>query len=211
MSAVIHPVGPKRRETYWRRRIVALVLLVLLVVAVVFGVKAVVSAIAGDDPTTPAADVGGTAEASPPAQDPATDDPDAQAGPPACAPEQVSLVAISEATSYAVGGTARMGMRITNTGTADCSLDAGSAALELTVVSGEDRIWSSDDCQESAQSVPTTVAPGEEGALESSVEWPLVRSAKGCPSDLPALKAGTYQLMARAGDLTSTPLVFTVT
>ncbi len=203
----MHPVGPRRRETYWRRRIVALVLLVLLVVAVVFGVKAVVGAIAGDDPTPAPAQTEGApqSDASPTGEETGT-----ASGPPACTAEQISLVAISDATSYSVGGTARVGMRITNTGTADCTMDAGSAALELTVVSGEDRIWSSDDCQESAQSVPTTVAPGDDGALESNVEWALVRSAEGCATGLPEVKPGTYQLVARAGDLTSSPLVLTV-
>ncbi|HUG84347.1 MAG TPA: hypothetical protein VMM13_07265, partial [Euzebya sp.] len=144
------------------------------------------------------------------AEDAAAEDASAPSGPGECAPEQISLVAISDATSYAEGGKARFGMRITNTGKADCTMDAGSAALELTVVSGKDRIWSSDDCQESAQSVPTTVSPGEAGALESSVDWNLARSAKGCAKDLPPLKAGTYQLLARAGDLTSKPLVFAI-
>jgi hypothetical protein len=205
MSTVIHPVGPKRPEIYWRRRLLALVITVLLLVAMMFGVKAAVGALVGGDEKaeTPAEEQQEAPDAS------AADD-SAPAGPAECAPEQISLVAISDATSYAAGATAAFGMRITNTGKADCTMDAGSAALELTVVSGKDRIWSSDDCQESAQNVPTTVSPGEEGALESSVEWALVRSAKGCAKDLPAVKPGTYQLVARAGELTSPPLVFAV-
>ena len=130
---------------------------------------------------------------------------------PACAAETTAVVATADATSYALGATAKIGMTITNSGAAACTLDAGSAALELLVVSGEDRIWSSDDCQENAESRPTTVEPGEAGTLASSVEWTLVRSAEGCAEDLPALKAGTYQLTARAGEITSAPLVLQLT
>ena len=130
---------------------------------------------------------------------------------PACAAETTAVVATADATSYALGATAKIGMTITNSGAAACTLDAGSAALELLVVSGEDRIWSSDDCQENAESRPTTVEPGEAGMLASSVEWTLVRSAEGCAKDLPALRAGTYQLTARAGEITSAPLVLQLT
>lgn len=216
MSTVIHPVGSKRPETYWRRRVVALVLLGLVLIAVVFGVKAVLGAVAGAQ----AADEDLSTSAVSPDPVIATDDPatDVSApadlsasGPADCAADQLSLVAITDATGYVLGGTARVGMRITNTGDAPCTMDAGSEALELLVVSGEDRIWSSDDCQESAQSQPTTVDPGDAGALESNVEWTLVRSAAGCADDLPDLQAGTYQLTARAGDLTSSPLAFEVT
>ncbi len=203
MSTVIHPVGPKRPEIYWRRRVLALVVTVLLVIGMVFGVRAVIGALigGGDEPD---------AATQEQAVDTSGSEGSESSGPAECAAEQISLAALSDATSYAVGGKAKFGTRITNTGKADCTMDAGSAALELTVVSGKDRIWSSDDCQESAQNVPTTITPGEAGALESSVEWTLVRSAKGCAKDLPALKAGTYQLVARAGEFTSPPLVFAI-
>ena len=130
---------------------------------------------------------------------------------PACAAPALVVAPTADATSYAVGATATVGMTITNTGPAPCSMDAGSAALELLVVSGNDRIWSSDDCQTDAQNRPTTVEPGDAGVLASNVEWTLVRSAPGCAQGLPALKAGTYQLTARAGEITSQPLAFEIT
>ena len=112
----------------------------------------------------------------------------------------------ADATAYPVEGVAKIGMTITNTGSEPCSLDAGSAALEMFVVSGTDRIWSSDDCQTAAESRVTTLAPGDAGMLASSVEWPLRRSAQGCPEGLAPLRPGTYQVAARAGEISSEPV-----
>jgi hypothetical protein len=221
MSTLMRPVGTREPQVYWRRRVVALVALVLVVALLVWGVTSVVGALrGGDDPATD----GGATTAQEPAPEPATDpqpsaDPSAattESAPaedevPACAAPALVVAPTADATSYALGATATIGMTITNTGPAPCSMDAGSAALELLVVSGADRIWSSDDCQTDAQSRPTTVEPGEAGVLASSVEWTLVRSAEGCANGLPELRAGTYQLTARAGEITSEPLAFQVT
>jgi hypothetical protein len=220
MSTLTRPVGTREPQVYWRRRVVALVALVVVVALLVWGVTSAIGALrGGDEPTAE----GGTA-----VQDPVTEpvtEPQPSADPsagtaesapaegevPACAAPALVVAPTADATSYALGATAKVGMTITNTGPAPCTMDAGSAALELLVVSGSDRIWSSDDCQTDAQSRPTTVEPGEAGVLASSVEWTLVRSAEGCANGLPALKAGTYQLTARAGEITSEPLAFQVT
>jgi len=233
---VIRPVGPERPQVYWRRRVVALALVVLLTLAVVLGVQALVAGAL--DRTPDAAAEGSSAPSAPeqaaqdpPAQDPAGQDPAAQeqaaqeqaeaegvegavegqgAEGPACTPDQVRVVATADATSYPAGATAKLGMTITNVGTAACSLDAGSAALEVLVVSGSDRIWSSDDYQDAPQSRVTALSPGEAGMLASSVEWPLQRSAEGCPQDLETALPGTYQVTARAGDISSEPLAVVV-
>lgn len=224
MSTITRPVGPKPPQVYWRRRVLALALVVLLVLAVVLGLRALFG---GDDTTdggTPAADTAAadTSAGDAPSADASADeradsagaakDEDAPADGEAseCTPEQVAVTATADATSYAPGTTATVGMTITNTGTSLCSLDAGSAALEVVVVSGSDRIWSSDDCQSAAQSRVTPLPPGEAGMLASSVEWPLERSAPGCPEDLAPLRPGTYQVTARAGEITSEPQAVTI-
>lgn len=218
----MHPVGDRPPNVYWRRRVVTAVLAVVVVALLGWGIGAAVGALrGGEDPTTappptetsePPADPAETTPASSTVAESTDAESTAQGEGevPACG-EGTAVVATADAASYALGGTAKLGMTITNTGTDPCTLDAGSAALELLVVSGEDRIWSSDDCQEGAESRPSTVEPGEDGMLASSVEWTLVRSADGCVEGLPALKAGTYQLTARAGEITSEPLVLQIT
>ncbi len=234
MSTVRQPAGSPPPSVYRRRRVVALVLALLLFLLLAWAATAIVGALRGEDDATTTATAGQAsqepsgepapsstpASSEPESSEPESSEPESSA--PAAAPsesaggstdcpaEVVSVVATADQPSYTLGGAATVGMTITNTGSAACQLDAGSAALELMVVSGEDRIWSSDDCQEAEENRPTTVEPGEAGALASSVQWPLERSAEGCSEDLPALRPGTYQLSARAGEIISAPLVLTI-
>jgi archaellum component FlaG (FlaF/FlaG flagellin family) len=155
----------------------------------------------GTMPTAAASPTGGAASPSPTQQAKA-------AGAAACTAKSLQVTATADASSYSKGATPKLGLLIRNVGKEDCSLDAGSAAVELLIVSGKDRIWSSDDCQKGGTSNVQVLKPGAE--LASSVQWPMQRSAAGCPPDLPAPNAGTYQVTGRVGKFTSQPLVFKI-
>jgi hypothetical protein len=216
MSHVMRPVGPEDPSVYWRRRLAVLVAVVALVV-VVYLVLRLTTGGGQSNPTGDAGTAGSTSTSTHAADGPqagaeAETTPTAGAtsgGVAACDAASLQVTATADATTYASGSQPKVGMRIKNIGPAACTLDAGSAALELKIVSGNDRIWSSDDCQQEASSNVQTVEPG--GELASSVVWPLQRSAEGCPSGLSAPKPGTYQLTGRVGEITSEPLAFTIT
>ncbi len=209
MSHVMRPVGPENPSVYWRRRVAVLVAVLVLTLVAFLVVRLVTGESADGDG---AVDAGSTA-ATPTAGSESGAETTAAAtmspGGAACDAASLQVTATTDAPTYASGSQPTVGMRIKNVGAADCTLDAGSAALELKIVSGEDRIWSSDDCQQDASSDVQTVPPG--GELASSVSWPLQRSAEGCPADLPAPRPGTYQLIGRVGEITSAPVVFTIT
>ncbi|HEX5510654.1 MAG TPA: hypothetical protein VFX41_02990 [Actinomycetales bacterium] len=237
MSHVLRPVGPERPAVYWRRRLVVLLAAAAVVLLLVSGVKALTggsddaSAAAqdtaaskdagstgdkgagkdagkdaqqgkpGTTATAGSSSTGGSASPSPTGQPKA-------AGAAACTAKSLQVTATADASSYSKGATPTLGLLIRNVGKEDCSLDAGSGAVELLIVSGKDRIWSSDDCQKDGTSNVQVLKPGAE--LASSVKWPMQRSAAGCPADLPAPGAGTYQLTGRVGKFTSQPLVFKI-
>jgi hypothetical protein len=209
MSTVMHPVGSKPPNIYWRRRVAALVVLLLVVLLLTWAVRAVAGLFA-PDPAPAAAPADKPPATAAPVADPSASAslPPSAAPTPACDATSLKVEAVSDSRTYKLGSSAQIGMTITNTGTGPCSMDAGSAALELVISSGSDRVWSSDDCQTTGESRPTVIEPN--GVLESKVAWNLERSSQGCGTDLSALKAGTYQLVARAGDLKSTPLSLTI-
>lgn len=232
MNPVLRPVGPEESSVYWRRRIAALVVLVALALAVFLVVRLLTGGgdaaaagasgpAAGTEAGAPADGEGeaeaasdgepsGAPETAAASEDEAAADSaaDSSGEPPACEAGGLQVTATADGTTYEAGAEPTLGVLIRNAGDEPCSLDAGSAAVELMVVSGSDRIWSSDDCQENPTTNPQTMKPGDE--LASSVVWPVQRSAEGCPADLPAPKPGTYQLTGRVGDLTSEPLAFTI-
>ena len=198
------PVGPEPAQTYWLRRAVlaAAVLLVLVLLLQLLP--------GGDDDDRLAqspADVPASATPGPtpsastdPSADPsATPDPSASASAAPCGDDVLSVEAVATDESYAVGEQPRLELRITNTGTTPCSRDLGQAEVELQVVSGDDRIWSSDDCAPGGEADVTVLQPGE--AETSTVTWPGTRSLPGCQGDDEPADAGTYRVNGRVGEL----------
>jgi hypothetical protein len=201
MALHLRPVGPEPAQTYWLRRAVlaaAVLLVVVLLVQLLGG--------GGDDDRLAQSPADATASPLEPLPTPGTSssaDPSASPDPSAsavpCEDTALRVEPSSAQESYAVGEQPRLELSITNTGTAPCSRDLGQAAVELLVVSGDDRIWSSDDCAPGGEVDVTVLQPGE--AETSTVSWPGTRSQPGCQGDDEPADAGTYRVDGRVGDL----------
>lgn len=175
--------------------------MLVLLAAVVFGVVVGVKALAGW--------VGGlfdSQETEGTAPDPEPEETGAYV-PVDCTPADVQLTLTADAARYAPGSSAAFQVSIVHTGENPCTIDAGLVSRELLITSGSDRIWSSADC-DTAGSRMLLLAPGNQDV--ETVAWTTQRSAPGCPADLPAPGAGTYQAVVNAPGLTSTPVVFSV-
>jgi hypothetical protein len=195
------PVGPEPAEVYWRRRAVA-----LLVVLALLGVLGwlVGRAGGGDDtlaaagrptPTPSAAPASATPSATPEPVEP-------------CPDEALEVVATAAGADVGVGARTLMTLTVRNTGTVACTRALGQGAVELVVTSGEDRVWSSDDCAPGGDEGVVQVAPGDVQTARAT--WPGTRSAPGCPPDQPVAQPGTYRVSARVGELRVPGAVFRV-
>ena len=198
------PVGPEPAQTYWLRRAVlaaAVLLVVVLLLTQLFGGGG------GDDDRLASERPEAAASTTPtPLKAPGTSaSPDPSATPTAgasaapCDDAALRVEAGSADESYAVGEQPRLELTVTNTGTAPCSRDLGQAAVEVQVVSGNDRIWSSDDCAPGGEADVTVLEPGQ--AETSTVTWPGTRSLPGCQGDDEPADAGTYRVNGRVGEL----------
>ena len=211
----LHPVGPLSASTYWRRRLLLLGgLLVLLVVAkscAAGGTKASLkkpSAAATSRPTS-------TNATSKPSTGPttrptirasATTQPAGEA--PVCADSAVTLTATTDAATYGLGAGPKITMTARNSSAVSCRRDLGSGAVELLVYSGQDRFWSSDDCNLGRAAGVVTLGPGQSQSVVKT--WPGVRSAPGCSGSKRAATVGTYKVVARLGTLRRDGAVFTI-
>ncbi len=219
LDALLRPRGPLPPGVYWRRRLV-----LLLVLAV--GTWLVARSIGGEpaaqrrpspspspSPTRPSPTPSLTPSPTPsptprPSASPApSPSPSRSPGGP-CRPTELKLEATANARSYASGVRPVLTLAVTNTGPVACTRDVGQAARELRVRSGNDRIWSSDDCSPGGRAAVTMLQPGQR--LTFSVTWSRRRSAPGCPADQPLAAAGTYQVIGRLGDLTAAGSAFTL-
>ncbi len=196
------PVGPEPAQTYWLRRAVlaAAVLLVVVLLAQLLGGGGDDDRLATDRPEAAASSTPsplptpGTSASPDPSATPTAG---ASAAP--CDDTALRVEAGSADESYAVGEQPRLQLTVTNGGTTACSRDLGQAAVELQVVSGDDRIWSSDDCAPGGEAELTVLQPGQ--AEQSTVTWPGTRSLPGCQGDDEPADAGTYRVIGRVGEL----------
>lgn len=186
MGSLLHPVGSQSAGVYWARR-GALVLAVVAVIAALAFVfrpqpDAPVAAVPDGASVTPPATPSAPTSASPTPSPTPT-------GPLACDATNTDL-ALAGYQKVKQDGKQPFALSITNTGTGTCVLDLKPSVLTLTVTSGTDRIWSTDDC---TKWVPTYKGKLKAGkAYEFRITWPVARSSAGCKVSKAMLGTGTY-------------------
>lgn len=187
-------------EQFRRRRVAAAIILVLLITGVYFLLKLLFFSspapspspspgAAGQIPQTP----NGSASPGPTASN--ATGPTNPNDPGKCSPEALSVEVLADAAEYAVGQQATFTVKITNIGTKTCLVDGGTKAVTLTVLSGQDRIWSSQDCAKDLASRSLLLEPGMSDDRFQQV-WKMERSKPQCPAGEPALGVGNYSVTA---------------
>ena len=197
MSTIRNPVGPQSSKTYWRRRLVV----ILGILAVIVVIALIAFRPGPDKPASSAADTKPSSSATP-------EPTDAAAGAGAeCADGVVKVEPITDAGDYTAEQQPLLSLSITNTGTAACTFNAGSDVQEYVISSGDEKIWSSKDCQTAPVANPQVLEPGV-ALTTTPFPWDRTRSATDtCDStDRPAVTAGgaSYHLEVTINGVTST-------
>ncbi|MGI4893539.1 MAG: hypothetical protein ACRYF3_00300 [Janthinobacterium lividum] len=214
MSSMLHPVGPERRGTYWRRRLVALVVLAVLVVVATLGIRALMSSADADTPATasPTLDpsqVSPTLAAAPTvtpsvATDPATDSASSSASNVPCEASELSVSLRSDASTYGPGRAPKFSVTVENTSDVTCSAEIGSSVRTFTATdSSGAKVWSSSDCQQETASQVFALEPGKSKSM--STTWSRQRSAAGCPDGQTVVDDGSYTIDATWNGATTAP------
>lgn len=193
------PVGPEPAPTYWQRRAFLAVAVLLLMLLLLLFLRAVLTSSGGGQERVATGGASPTSNASSSAGPSGSPQPSASPGSTPCDPPALTATATTERNDYPVGGRPVLVLTVTNTGTTPCTRDLGQGAVELMVVSGADRIWSSDDCAPGGPVKPVVLAPQEESVTR--LTWAGRRSQPGCAGDKAATQAGTYRVNARLGEL----------
>ncbi len=216
MSTIRHPVGPQPKKVYWRRRLVVLLVLVAIIAIVVLIVVRPGSGAADPNAaTTPAPSDSATDAAAPPADPAATSTPGtvdtSSTTPPGtvadCAGGNISVVPVTDATTYAAGVMPQLSFSITNTGSEPCKINAGTSQQIYTITSGTETYWVSTDCQTNPSDTEAVLEPGV-AVTSTPFTWNRTRSSTStCAStDLPQVPAGgaSYHLNVRVAGIDST-------
>ncbi len=216
---------------YRRRRLVVLLLVVIVAAAAVWLLMAQPwRTVAAENPRPlVAASATATALPSPAAStlDPATPDPAASSTPtpsdttPAPAPAPTPLVtpaaaactagdvtvdAVTDQSTYPSGQNPQLSIRLTNHGTADCTMNVGTTTQVLTVTSGSDTWWRSTDCQTEPSDMIVLISAGQTVSSAAPVEWDRTRSSVStCGGDRQRAPGGgaSYHLSVSIGGIDS--------
>jgi hypothetical protein len=217
-----HPHDPRPRPpkvsaaTYWRRRIMVMVIGVGLVTTLSWAVNGMLAARSTAGQDVPAS--GASAANSAPAQvskdrtHPASPSPSPRPDPapsphrsatrslasgrsPRCAPAGVTLRLSSPQYWYQSGKTPRFTVRAVSS--QPCRFNMGTKFVAVVVTDGARRIWSSADCPTGARSHQTVLTSRAPAVLRLS--WDRRTSSPGCSGARRVVRPGEYTVTAVAG------------
>ena len=218
-------VGHLPPSVYWRRRAVVAAAVLAVVLLITYscsgdeepGKKPAANPTTTGDPGTTAPTPSVPSVITPNASDPSSGLPinpnqgggvtNAGAGE-TCTDAELSVTAAAEQTSIRLGVPVTFYIRIKNISTRQCSRDLSAQAQELYLEQNQAKQWSSDACSNSTSS-------GDVRPMQPNIEhqfnqvWNGQGTAQGC-TNRQLLKAGTYQLRARLGNIISEPVTITI-
>jgi hypothetical protein len=147
-----------------------------------------------------AAEAPESAASSPPSASPASP------GPAGCEDQDIVVRAKTDAPAYGSGENPTLILEVANEGKGPCEVNVGTDAMEFLVTSGEDRIFSSKDCQVDPEPLMMTLEPGK--AEQARFVWERNRTAPGCTAVEANPQPGTYVLVTKLDKKTSDKTVF---
>lgn len=203
MSTLKHPVGPQSSKVYWRRRlIVGLGAIAVIVVVILIIMRP------GSSNGAPVSQPSTTPIATHTADPQSTTIPTAAttASGAACKASDVTVEAITDATSYGAEEMPQLSIAITNNGPKACKIDAGTAKQVYTITSGSELYWKSSDCQTDAVDAEVLLQPGKTVKSQTPIGWDRTRSSPStCSAQRPEVPAGgaSYHLSTSVDGITS--------
>lgn len=130
----------------------------------------------------------------------------AQPAEPDCDQSKVVLRASTDQHAYDSGSNPVLIMEVANEGDFPCELNVGTNAMDFVITSGEDRIFSSKDCEADPSELLLTIQPGK--SERAQFTWQRNRSAPGCTPVEANPQPGTYVLVTKLEERTSNKAVF---
>lgn len=123
-----------------------------------------------------------------------------------CAASQIALTAETDALRYNPGEIPQLWLTVENVGGIECQINVSAVNQEYVITSGDDRIWSSKDCQ-TDPAVPNmiTLQPGESRST-TSITWDRTRSSETTCDEARPMQPGagaSYHLRVFLGDFQS--------
>lgn len=127
---------------------------------------------------------------------------------PSCDQKLVTVTAATDKPAYGPDEKPLLTLKVTNGGKMPCKVNLGTSQMEYLITSGDDRIFSSRDCQAKSEDLIKEIAPG--GSETANFPWSRNRTLEGCrPIEAKPGTGGAYYVFtAKLGAKTSPKAVF---
>ncbi|MCU1633229.1 MAG: Membrane lipoprotein [Micrococcaceae bacterium] len=125
-----------------------------------------------------------------------------------CDASKVVVAAETDKESYGTDENPVLTLVVRNEGTTPCDVNVGTSQMQFEVTSGDERVFSSTDCQQASQDLERAIAPG--GEERATFEWSRNRTVPGCTTVDEEPASGSYTVTTRLGARSSTPVEFTL-
>ena len=126
------------------------------------------------------------------------------AKPQPCDPAVIDLVPIVHGETFETKPVT-LSIRLTNTGSVDCTFDVGTSKQRFTITSGKDTWWRSTDCQSEPSDMVVTLKAGQTVESAEPLTWDRTRSDVNTCGDenRPRAPGGgaAYHLRVEVGDV----------
>ena len=209
LRGLTDPVVPESPQTYWVRRlvllagVVAVVLVIVGIARLIGGSKQSAAPAASSFTPNPSwtdtawgsATPSASSSVSPNRSAPRTQSPSPSTSPSTpstssalCKGSQLSVKVTGDTKKPKVGGTETFTVQVSSS--AGCHWDTQKVKQTLTVTSGSDRVWSTDDCGSWGPKGVHEIKP--KGSWTYEVSWPTKRSMGKCQLSQEPLGAGYY-------------------
>lgn len=219
MSSLLRPVGHLPASVYWFRRglVLAVVVLLFFLVSRLFsggGDDASNTAASDPQPNPSGAAPVTTPTTTPtvtPSSSPTKTQTETKKTPPPgdkkCAGSDVKVEVLPANRKIVSGSILNFVVRL-DAVSDECKATIDAGALTVTVMSGNDLIWTTTHCGKAIPASTLVVAKGKQSA--TTVGWNGHRSGPGCLPGQPVAKPGTYIVKADFDDKASAAQAFQV-
>lgn len=126
-----------------------------------------------------------------------------------CGRGELKIEAATSSSSFPQRSQPTFYLQVTNTSQRPCKHDLADEQVELTLRSGDARIWGSHDCQVQPGRDVVTLLP--DTAVRRGIVWSGRTSAPNCNGTRLYAQAGTYELYASLSGQTSAAVTLKVT
>ena len=125
-----------------------------------------------------------------------------------CVNRDLTVEALTDLDTYEAGQNPQLSIRLTNNGSADCTLNVGTSGQSFTIASGSDVWWRSTDCQTEPSDMVVLLAAGQSVSSAAPLVWDRTRSSVGSCADANRQTApgggASYHLSVEIGGIPST-------